>query len=83
MSNKENNVPHAGSMWENWETYENKAPAIKMLLNLLEKFLLPRKQILFPHQCFSRWTNRKRLTGNVTFPQQCFLVYPRLKIKAK
>ena len=73
MSNKENNVPHAGSMWENWETYENKAPAIKIFLNLLGKFLLPGEAnfvsaTMFPVVDKQKKIDRKRNVSATTFP---------------
>ena len=44
-----------------------------------EIFVLPGKQILFPQQCFPRWTNRETFAGNIMFLQQCFLVCSGLK----
>ena len=80
MPNQENNVSRVGNIWKHLGKLGN-IPQQKCSWIFLKTFLLPGKQILFPQQCFPRWSNRETLVKNIMFLQQCFLVCPGLCIK--
>ena len=61
MSNRENNVSRAGNTQKHVGKLGNTVSATAIFLNLLEKLLLPGKQILLPQQCFPKWANSETL----------------------